>query len=509
MAGEPSKSPRDTEGLADVVGSWTRLNPDVLGEAPLRTGLSSERNPQPLPPAAEPAPPFVAHTPGTYWTVHELVQAYATHAVAPTQVVNEYLDRMREASNLNAYLWSDAAVSSGQAEEAARRLSEGHAALLTGIPLAVKDNIDTQGIPTTRGSLADGPRVPQRDAEVWSSLREQGAVLLGKAHLWEFAYSMPHEALPPPRNPYDERRSPGGSSSGSAVAVAAGLAPAALGTDTGGSVRVPAAYCGIVGLKPTRGLISADGIAPLSWTLDQVGVLTNTVADAALLLDQTARRPISGVDWAHERLPVPDPSRLVVGIDPSTLELVDEDTAIAWEACRAAFEGAGASFRPVRLPAFGINHLVHRTILLSEAFSYHRQRLERGLPLGAAFAAFVSKGRAIPAAQYVDALRWQGLVQAELADTLSLVDAVLLPTVPGGPQPLGQPNRPNHTRNTFLANLCGVPAISLPVGYDRDGMPVGMQLLAAANRDLRLLEAASVLEREMAFRPRYRKFAGG
>lgn len=506
MAGDATQSPRSTDAMADVVTAWARLDPEALTDVAL-LWPTPECRPTIPPRNGEPASPLEAHTPGSYWTVHELVRAYAKGSVNPVKIVAEHLRRMREASNLNAFLWFDPAVAQAQAEEATRRLSGEDAALLTGVPLALKDNIDTQGIPTTRGSLADEGRVPERDAAVWRNLREQGAVLLGKAHLSEFAYSAPHEALAPPRNPYDEGLSPGGSSSGSAVAVAAGLAPAALGTDTGGSVRVPAAYCGIVGLKPTPGLISLEGIAPLSWSLDHVGVLANTVGDAALLLDQLAAKPITRVDWRTEALSLPDPSGLVVGIDPACLGLADEDTAAAWEACRAAFESAGCSLRPVRMPELERYHLVHRTILLSEAFSFHRQRLQRGSAFGAAFAAAVSKGSEIPAAQYVEALRWRRVVQAEMAGALRGVDVVLLPTVPSGPQPIGQPNRPYHTRYSYLANLCAVPAISLPVSYDRHGMPIGMQLMASACRDLRLLEAALLLEREMGFRPKHRTFA--
>jgi aspartyl-tRNA(Asn)/glutamyl-tRNA(Gln) amidotransferase subunit A len=296
---------------------------------------------------------------------------------------------------------------------------------LAGIPYACKDMIQARGAPTTAGSRVLADWVPDDDADVVKRMAAAGAVLLGKNNQHEFAYGAtgenPHYGTVP--NPYDLTRLAGGSSSGSAAAVAAGLVPAALGTDTGGSVRVPAALCGIVGFKPTLGLVSTEGVVPYCWTLDHVGTLTRTVGDAALLLavltgsDVAAPRPVAGMRIGLPRR--------------HFFAHVDTEIVAAVRRVLTALEGAGARLVEVDLPAMDHARTVSLTVQLPEALSYHSRYLDSHREdYGADILAGLASGQFILAEHYVRAKRFIHHYRAETDKVLAEVDVIVTPTTP-------------------------------------------------------------------------------
>ncbi len=316
--------------------------------------------------------------------VIDLARMIASKAVSPVEVVRAHLERITALDGtLRAYLTvcDEAALVAARAAESA--LVAGRSmGPLHGVPIALKDLYDTAGVRTTGGSTILADRVPEADATVVRRLREAGAIVLGKLHMVEFAYGPEglnaHHGSP--RNPWDAaaERMPGGSSSGSGVAVAAGLAPAALGSDTGGSIRIPASLCGITGLKPTYGRVSRAGVLPLAWSMDHVGPMTRTVADAALLL-----RVMAGYDPADAStsvLPVPDYLGALSGevkglrvglLRRFFLESATPEVRAAVETAARALEKAGAIVDEVALPAVVHVGAASYAVVASEALAYH------------------------------------------------------------------------------------------------------------------------------------------
>jgi Asp-tRNA(Asn)/Glu-tRNA(Gln) amidotransferase A subunit family amidase len=425
-------------------------------------------------------------------SVADLVLGLRARRLQPVDVLSDCLARVAQRADLNAFLWSDR----NRLLAAARGASvEGMP--LAGLPIAVKDNIDTAGIPTTSGSPVDRERVPRKDAEVWRRLRdERGALLLGKTHMSEFGYRSHNPTLGWPRNPRRLDRATGGSSSGSAAAVAAGIAPAALGTDTGGSIRIPAAYCGIVGIKGTVGLVETEGLVPLSTTMDHLGVLARSVTDAAIVFEEMPR----------SRLRLVDPGTLtVVGIEPGELRvglergwfLGGSQPAVvrAWSRAAARLESAGCRMVEGRLPAGRRWRAAHRVILRREAWQYHADRVRAGAPYGPVFLDAMHDGAAIADSVYQRALAMrQGAIE-ELSELFRSVDVLLTPTCPTVAPPMDEGRRTlAYTRYTTLASFAGVPAVSIPAGTGSMGLPVGVQLMAAPGAEATVVRAAALLE---------------
>jgi aspartyl-tRNA(Asn)/glutamyl-tRNA(Gln) amidotransferase subunit A len=362
------------------------------------------------------------------------------------------------------------------------------AAPLDGVPLAVKDLFDVEGMPTTGGSAAYHWFADQ-DAPAVAALRQAGAWVVGKTHTRELAFGI---TCPPTANPWGLNRIPGGSSGGSAAALAAGLAWAALGTDTAGSIRIPAACCGVVGLKPSTGCVSTSGVMPLSWTLDHVGPLARSVADAAALFQIVARRPV---------VAVPEPPRRV-RIPEEYLEgWVDGAVAPLWRGLLDALQDAGIPVLPVAMEPFEKWVGVFRGIRLPEAFAYHRPVLEsegRHL-LGPGLAERLEEGREVPAWQYLDAMAARRALQASWQDRLDPGDQVWMPTLPvtaplEGQDPVSVAGRPVDlwtalVRFTLPWNVLGWPALSVPVGVAEDGLPVAFQIIGPAGSDEGVLAA--------------------
>ncbi len=422
------------------------------------------------------------------------------------------------------------------ADEIDRRVAAGEdPGPLAGVPVALKDNLCTRGIPTTCSSrILEGWRPPY-DATVVARVRAAGAVVVGKTNMDEFAMgsSTENSAFGPTRNPHDPSRVPGGSSGGSAAAVAAGFASLALGSDTGGSIRQPAALCGVVGVKPTYGLVSRYGLVAFASSLDQVGPFAGSVADAALLLDV-----IAGHDPADSTsVPRPAPScsavlgdgveGLRIGVVRELLEGIDPEVAARVSAAAAALDAAGAKVEEVGVPATTLALSAYYVLATAEASSnlarYDGARYGLrvagddvtamyGATRAAGFGAEVKRrimlGTYALSAGYYDA--YYG--QAQRARTLIIrafdvayasYDLLLAPVTPTTAFPLGAKTADPLTMYlsdvcTIPSNLAGHPAISVPYGLGAGGLPIGVQILAPALAETTMFRAAAALERSLA-----------
>lgn len=420
-----------------------------------------------------------------------------TRRVSPVEATEACLARIEERDEtLNSFL----TLCAEAAREQARRLTEELAAgnwrgPLHGVPLALKDLYDTAGVRTTGGSRILRDRIPERDATVVRCLRQAGMVLLGKLNMHEFAYGATgeNEHYGASRNPHDPARLTGGSSGGSGAAVAAGLCFGSLGSDTGGSIRCPAALCGIVGLKPTYGRVSRRGVLPLAWSLDHVGPLTRTVTDAALMLETIAGH--DPADSTTARIPVPSYSQVIEGgVRGLRLGVPRE---FFWEALHPEVEAAvrgtiealereGAEVREVRLPFLDYAQAAQAVILRAEATAYHREWLRTRSPdYDPRVRSRLVEGLFLSAGDYLDAQRVRRAVRRELLEVLREVDVLLTPTVSIPAPGIGAteveaggivaPPQYYMVRNTYLFNLTGLPALSVPCGL-AEGLPVGLQI---------------------------------
>jgi Asp-tRNA(Asn)/Glu-tRNA(Gln) amidotransferase A subunit family amidase len=369
---------------------------------------------------------------------------------------------------------------------------------LHGLPVAVKDIIDTAGIPTENGTPLDAGRRPARDAAVVVRLREAGAIVLGKTVTTELGAMFPRGT----RNPRNPDHTPGGSSSGSAAAVAAGMAPLAIGTQTNGSVIRPASFCGIVGFKPTFGTIARIGILPQATPLDTVGVFARSVADAALLVDALAGRDDGDPDSSdHPPSGLLDAALSPPATAPSFAFVRTPSWPVADEATRSAFEQLagrlGGACREETLPQrFADAIPAHTAIAFAGIARHYGPYYDRGRDqLSDAMQRTIEAGRDVLAVAYLAALDVREALYAELAAILEGCDAILTPAAPGE-APAGLGTTGNPAFNT-LWSLCGMPAVSLPLLTGPTGLPVGVQLVGRRGDDARLLRAAARLMRFM------------
>ena len=358
---------------------------------------------------------------------------------------------------------------------------------LHGVVVGIKDIFHVQGMPTTAGSRPFAHSRPASDATSVARLRAAGAIVLGKTHTTEFAF----RDAGPTRNPWKVAHTPGGSSSGSAAAVAARMVPAALGTQTVGSVLRPAAYCGVIGFKPSHGLVPADGVIPLAWSLDHVGVFARSVADVALVLGVLTGR---GLD----PLPVSAP-RLALApelLDRATPELAGHVRAVA-----ERFAAAGAKVTEVKLPPeFAVLHAAGQRVLEVEAAAYHRETFAKHeRDYGKGIAEMIRLGLGHAAVDYVAANRARLAFREAVMPLLATHDGLLSPTAPS--------TAPEGLAFTGDASLCapwssaGVPSVSLPSGVAASGLPLAVQLVQAAGAEARLLGAAAWCERALGAMP--------
>jgi aspartyl-tRNA(Asn)/glutamyl-tRNA(Gln) amidotransferase subunit A len=388
------------------------------------------------------------------------------------------------------------------AELDAERRADRVRGLLHGIPISLKDLIDVRGVVTSAGSRVLFDRVAPGDAVVATRLREAGAIVIGRTNLHEFALGTTSEdsAFGPVRHPADPARSPGGSSGGAAAAVAVGAGLAAIGTDTGGSVRIPAAICGLVGLKPAKEDVSTDGVIPLSPSFDHVGPLTRSVDDAAALW-----AVLAGVDVRRPR-PIPLGRLRLARLGPPYETVVAPEVASAYGAALDRLARAGATLTSRRLETAVPVMDTYVAIVLSEAARYHARWLdERGEAYTPTVRSRLESGRTIPAIRYLDALAEVRALE-RLVDNLFVgSDALVLPTLPLVAPHLGASDialdpasaerttvRAAMLRNTQLFNMSGHPAVSLPV--ETSGLPIGLQLVGPRHDTARLLDIAAACE---------------
>lgn len=463
-------------------------------------------------------------------TLMEAAAALRQRQVSSVELTLECLARIEKWNpELNAFLTVTADVALEQARKAdAERASGLDRGPLHGIPIAHKDLFCTRGIRTTGGSKTFAEFVPEFDATVVQRLANAGAVMLGKTNLHEHAYGItsenPHYGAV--RNPWDPERSPGGSSGGSGVAVATGMALAATGTDTGGSIRVPASWCGITGLKPTFGRVSKYGVLPLGYTLDHPGPMAQTVRDTALLFEAMAGfdpKDPSSVDRPVPRcMPAegePSLRGIRIGLPRNFFfDRIDKEVDGAVYLMAYTAEDLGAELQRVQVPdGEQLNTLAHIT-LLSEAAAVHEPYLrKRRKTYGDDVRTLLDMGRVIPAVDYLQAQRLRKRILGVYLDILRRVDALLVPATPMTAPRIGQKQveirgemedtRIAATRLLRGFNLLGLPVLSMPAGYSSDGLPIGMQLVGRPWDEPLLLRIGAALEDRTQLRRRPPRFS--
>lgn len=448
-------------------------------------------------------------------TISEAAHLLSTHSISSTELVEETLSQIDLTESIvHAYVRVFAEDARKAAKEADKDLVQGnYRGALHGIPIAVKDNMYFKGIPTEAGSKVMAGFIPDYDATVVRRLRDAGAILIGKTVCHEFALGVNE---PPTRNPYNLGCYPGGSSAGSGVSVAIRSAYGSLGSDTGGSIRIPAALNGIVGLKPTYGRVSSKGVFPLAWSLDHVGPITRIIEDCALML-----QVIAGYDH-HDPYsinhPVPDyRAELKAGVKSKRIGIersyyfyngVIEDVRIAVDNVIAEYEQQGAIIVDVSIPELEYTVETLLTIMLSEAGTYHQQMLkEHTTRYDPATRSMLQLGELIPATQYLTAQRARALFRSAMINVFKVhqLDAMLWPTTPLPTVPLndlaterrdkaGETPMQSYIHHTFSANLTGQPAISVPCGMTSSGLPIGYQLIGKPFAEATLFRLAHSYE---------------
>jgi len=447
--------------------------------------------------------------------IGEAGQALRTRRFSAVELATAALGRVeRYDPKLKAFITVTAESALARARQADQELAEGRdRGPLHGIPIAVKDLFATRGVRTTAGSKAYEHFVPDADCTVVEKLEAAGAVMLGKLNMHELAYGItsanPHYGAV--RNPWNVEHSPGGSSGGSGAAVAAGIVYGAMGSDTGGSIRIPAAFCGTVGLKPTYGRVSRQGVLPLGYSLDHMGPLTRSVRDAAILLnviagydpkDETSsRRPV--VDY------VPEEGCGIRGLrigfaENFFFERLDGDVESAVRGAMARAETLGAFVKPVTLPDISALNAVARVILLSEAAAVWEPYMEPRSQFGTDVLALLDQGRLVAATDYVNAQRLRRRMQLEFAKLWTEVDCLFLPTTPNLAPVIGETSvrlggqdedvRLASTRLVRGINALGLPALSIPCGLGGSGLPVGLQIVGPAFEEALILRIGAALE---------------
>ena len=448
-------------------------------------------------------------------TIREAAESMRRRRFSALELTTAALGRIERFNpDLCAFITVTAEKALDQARRADAELAAGNdRGPLHGIPIAVKDLFHTRGVRTTAGSPIYRNFVPDRDAFAVARLEAAGAVMLGKLNMHELAYGItsanPHFGAV--RNPWNGKHSPGGSSGGSGAAVAAGLAYAALGTDTGGSIRIPASFCGTVGLKPTYGRISRRGVMPLSWSLDHVGPLTSSVRDAALVLNAIAGQdPADGTSSRHPVVDfVPDEGCQVRGLrigfpENFFFERLDGEVELCVRGAIARLESLGADVRIVTLPDISKLNAVGRVILLCEASAALEPHLADRGQFGPDVLALLDQGRLLPATDYIHAQRLRKQMQREFARVWSGVDCLIVPTTPNTAPRVGDATvkiggreedvRLATTRLVRSINLLGLPALSIPCGLSGAGLPVGLQIIGPAFDEALILRVGAAME---------------
>jgi aspartyl-tRNA(Asn)/glutamyl-tRNA(Gln) amidotransferase subunit A len=469
----------------------------------------------------------------TALSIAEAAEQIRRKALSPVELTRAYLQRIERLNPLlNAYVTVIAEPALAEARTAEVEIGRGeYRGALHGVPIALKDLYATRGVRTAAGSKILSDWIPENDATVTARLRQAGAILLGKTNTHEFAYGAttvnPH--FGPSRNPWNPGHITGGSSGGSGAAVAAGMAAMAMGTDTGGSIRCPAALCGVVGLKPTHGRVSAAGIVPLSWSLDHPGPLARTVEDAAIVLDAIAG--YDPQDTMTEPVPTQD-YRAAIGGGVQGLRLgvprhgffdaMDPEVAAAIETALTVLSGLGAVVEDVMTPVLWGARAAVGDIIMAEARHYHARWLEeRPEDYGSDVLSRLNRRTDLSAAELVAAFRLQDAAIRETSTLLDRYAALLTPTiripapplvdgraevpaqaeVPGTPAPSGPDQMGSIAAaralltNTGTFNLTGMPALSIPCGFTAAGLPIGLQIAARRWDEAMVIRVGAAYER--------------
>ena len=452
-------------------------------------------------------------------SLSEASQLIRSKKVSPVELTIECLGRIeRLNSKLNAFITVTAESALAEARQAEAEIGKGHwRGPLHGVPIALKDLVDTAGLRTTAASAVIKDRVPTEDADIVRRLKEAGAVFLGKTNLHEYAYggSSAVSYFGPVRNPWNVECTPGGSSGGSAAAVAAQLCYGAIGTDTGGSVRQPAAYCGLVGLKPTYGRVSTSGVIPLSWSLDHLGPMTRTVMDAALML-----QVIAGYD--------PHDTGSIDATVPNYASTIAASTASLrlgilrahfFEELHPEIQGATETALSVLKTITASQHEVpplasdatysswmnpYTAILTAEAYAYHKESIAKSPELfQEPTLRRLRAGADVSTSTYIQSRRQLDRIRRSIGRVFDNVDLLITPTARVPPFAISDLQAdPNATRakelamlhNTRPLNFPGLPTISVPCGFTRAGLPIGMQITGPSGADVTVLRLAYAYE---------------
>ncbi len=450
-----------------------------------------------------------------YATIAELGARYRKRDLSPVEVTQALLARIEKLDPiLHAFVTLTADSALAEARSAEEALRRGDARPLLGIPVAHKDIYLTRGVRTTGGSALLADWIPDEDATCVQRWRAAGTVQLGKLITHEFAFGLqfPGHRFPPAKNPWNLDHIPGGSSSGSGAALAAGLVTGATGSDTGGSIRGPAAFCGIVGLKPTYGRSSRAGVLTLSWTLDHTGPMARTVQDCAFLL-----QPLAGydpADPASSRAPVDDYVAplgrdirgLKIGVPRAYfLEEVDAEVARAFEEALETLRRLGAEVRDVQIPSLRGAHSF-LLILMAEAYAYHESDIREHPELyGDVLRERILAGALVTASEYTQAQRIRSEICRETAEVLKTVDVLASPTALKPATPFAQAFDPEFAfpkSNMAPFNLTGLPTLALPCGFSASGLPVSFQLSGRPFEEATVLRAGHAYEQATTWHTR-------
>ena len=451
-----------------------------------------------------------------YQSVAQLGELIRRKELSPVEVAEGFLARTEALEpRLNSYITLLREESLAAARQAEKEIQDGtYRGPFHGIPVGLKDLYNTGGIRTTSGSVIFKDYVPDADCTVAERFKAAGAYVIGKLNMTEFAYDPTGDNFHygPARNPWNTECMTGGSSSGSGAAVASGQCPIAMGSDTGGSVRIPAALCGVVGHKPTYGLISRYGLTPLSWSLDHAGPLTRTVEDAALALNVLAGHDPR--DPASAKVPVTDYTKALdgnvrgirVGVPKEYIwDVVDPDVDGVVKKAIEQLEKLGATVQEVSIPHLKMVPFVLAILLAADVAGAHGDLVRtRGSEIGPLVRMRMEMGLFLTGADYLKAQRVRSLLNREFRQALSQVDLLVTPTI-AVPAPKYSDMdakvggsvrhvRDALTRFTRLFNMSGLPTISVPCGFSSGGLPIGLQLAGRPFEDATVLKVAYAYE---------------
>lgn len=447
-------------------------------------------------------------------TLADAAEKIKAKELSPVELTASVLSRINAVEDkITAFVTVTAELATKAAAQAEAEIAAGnHRGPLHGIPVGIKDLYETAGVATTSSSTVRADYVPTQDSAVVEKLFAAGSVMVGKTHTHEFAYGA---VTPTTRNPWDLERIPGGSSGGSGAAVAAGECFLGMGSDTGGSIRIPASVCGTVGLKPTYGRVSRRGVASLSWSLDHVGPLTRTVADAALVMNAIAG--YDRTDPASVDVPVPDfTAELGAGVSGVTIgvptnyftDRVDSEVASAVSAAIAVLVEQGARTREVDIPLPQYVLPTEWGIMLPEASAYHQEMLRDKADLyNEDVRLFLEVGELVLATDYIKALRSRTLIQERWRDLFEGIDVLIAPTLTAPALRVDDPQvswpdgsteaaTDTYVRFSAPANVTGLPSLSVPCGFTGSGLPIGMQIVGKPFAEPTLLRVGQAYESE-------------